>query len=86
MLDKQISVVTPSGTGYYRYGNSAADGSADGYGDCFQPSQTSCTTAGAPWPPTDTGTGHLWPNLSGERAESDLAEGQPAARRTCSRR
>jgi glucoamylase len=75
VLDKQISVVTPSGTGYYRYGTSAAKGSADGYGDCFQPSQTSCTTTGAPWPPTDTGTGHLWPNLSGERAESDLAEG-----------
>ena len=75
VLDKQISVKTPSGTGYYRYGNDAAKGSADGYGDCFQPSQTSCTTPGAPWPPTDTGTGHLWPNLSGERAESDLAEG-----------
>jgi glucoamylase len=75
VLDKQISVSTPSGTGYYRYGNDAAKGSADGYGDCYQPSQTSCTTSGAPWPPTDTGTGHLWPNLSGERAESDLAAG-----------
>jgi len=75
VLDKQISVSTPSGTGYYRYGNSAAAGSADGYGDCYQPSQTSCTTQGAPWPPTGTGTGHLWPVLSGERAESDLAEG-----------
>ena len=76
VLDKQISVKTPSGTGYYRYGNDATKGSADGYGDCYQPSQTSCTTPGAPWPPTDIGTGHLWPNLSGERAESDLAEGQ----------
>ncbi|MFZ0044730.1 MAG: hypothetical protein WAL16_02770, partial [Streptosporangiaceae bacterium] len=76
VLDKQISVSTPSGTGYYRYGTSAADGSADGYGDCYQPSQTSCTVTGAPWPPTDTGTGHLWPVLSGERAESDIAEGQ----------
>ncbi len=76
VLDKQISVSTPSGTGYYRYGTSAADGSADGYGDCYQPSQTSCTTTGAPWPPTDIGTGHLWPVLSGERAESDIAEGQ----------
>jgi glucoamylase len=75
VLDKQISVSTPSGTGYYRYGNSAALGSADGYGDCYQPSQTSCTTPGAPWPPTDAGTGHLWPVLSGERAESDVAEG-----------
>ena len=76
VLDKQISSSTPSGTGYYRYGTSAADGSADGYGDCYQPSQTSCTTTGAPWPPTDIGTGHLWPVLSGERAESDIAEGQ----------
>jgi len=75
VLDKQISVSTPSGTGYYRYGISAAAGSADGYGDCFQPSQTSCTTPGEPWPTTDTGTGHLWPVLSGERAESDVAEG-----------
>jgi glucoamylase len=75
VLDKQISVATPSGTGYYRYGTSAAAGSADGYGDCYQPSQTSCTVTGAPWAPTDTGTGHLWPVLSGERAESDIAEG-----------
>jgi glucoamylase len=73
--DKQIAVSTPSGTGYYRYGNSAAQGSADGYGDCYQPSQTACTTVGAPWPPTDKGTGHLWPVLSGERAESDVAGG-----------
>ena len=73
--DKQISVSTPSGTGYYRYGNSAAQGSADGYGDCYQPSQTSCSAVGAPWAPTGTGTGHLWPVLSGERAESDIAEG-----------
>jgi glucoamylase len=75
VLDKQISVSTPSGTGYYRYGTSATHGSADGYGDCYQPSQTSCTTVGAPWAPTGTGTGHLWPNLTGERAESDLAAG-----------
>src|SRR5689334_23647474 len=75
VLDKPIAVSTPSGTGYYRYGNDAAKGSADGYGDCYQPSQTSCPTTGAPWPPTGTGTGHLWPNLSGERAESDLAAG-----------
>ncbi len=75
VIDSHIAVSTPSGTGYYRYGDSAASGSADGYGDCYQPSQSSCTTVGAPWAPTDTGTGHLWPLLSGERAESDLAEG-----------
>src|SRR5215469_5857253 len=75
VLDGHIAVATPSGTGYYRYGNSAAKGSADGYGDCYQPSQDSCSVPGAPWAPTGTGTGHVWPNLSGERAESDLAEG-----------
>jgi glucoamylase len=75
VLDKQIAVSTPSGTGYYRYGNDAAKGSADGYGDCYQPSQSSCPVTGAPWAPTGVGTGHLWPNLSGERAESDLAAG-----------
>jgi glucoamylase len=79
VLDKQIAVATPSGTGFYRYGNSAALGSADGYGDCYQPSQSSCTVQGAPWPTTDTGTGHLWPVLSGERAESDIARHQPGA-------
>jgi glucoamylase len=78
VLDKQISVTTPTGTGYYRYGTDAADGSADGYGDCYQPSQTSCTTPGEPWPTTDTGTGHLWPVLSGERGESAIAEGDPS--------
>ena len=30
---------------------------------------------GAPWPPTDTGTGHLWPVLGGERGEYDIAAG-----------
>ncbi len=79
VVDHQIAVTTPSGTGYYRYGTSAADGSADGYGDCFQPSQSSCTNSGQPWPTTDVGTGHLWPVLSGERAESDLLTGSPAA-------
>ncbi|HJP80434.1 MAG TPA: glucodextranase DOMON-like domain-containing protein [Pseudonocardiaceae bacterium] len=82
VLDKQISVNTPSGTGYYRYGNSAASGSADGYGDCYQPSQSSCTNPGQPWPTTDTGTGHLWPVLSGERAESDLATGNRSGANT----
>jgi glucoamylase len=76
VLDKQIAVKTPTGTGYYRYGNDAAKGSADGYGDCYQPSQTSCTVPGEPWPTTDVGTGHLWPVLSGERGESALAAGQ----------
>lgn len=80
VLDKQISVTTSTGTGYYRYGNAASAGSADGYGDCSTTdSQTSCAVDGEPWPTTDVGTGHLWPVLSGERAESDLAESDPAA-------
>src|SRR6202043_2901059 len=29
VLDKQIGVQTPTGTGYYRYGTAAASGSAD---------------------------------------------------------
>jgi len=79
VLDKQISVTTSSGTGYYRYGNAATSGSADGYGDCSTVnSQTSCTVNGEPWPTTDQGTGHLWPVLSGERAESALSEGDKA--------
>jgi glucoamylase len=79
VLDKTISVGTPSGTGYYRYGDGASLGSADGYGDCSTVhSQTSCTVDGEPWPTTDTGTGHLWPVLSGERAESAIAQNDPA--------
>jgi glucoamylase len=79
VLDSTISVKTPSGTGYYRYGTDAADGSADGYGDCSTVnSQTSCTADGEPWPTTDTGTGHLWPVLSGERGESAIAEDDPS--------
>ncbi len=80
VLDKTISVSTPSGTGYYRYGDNASLGSADGYGDCSTiHSQTSCTVDGQPWPTTDTGTGHLWPVLSGERAESAIAENAPSS-------
>ncbi|MFI9272068.1 glucodextranase DOMON-like domain-containing protein [Kitasatospora sp. NPDC052896] len=79
VLDRQLAVRTPSGVGYYRYGNAASAGSADGYGDCSTShSQIPCSTAGQPWPTTDTGTGHLWPVLSGERAESAIAAGDEA--------
>ena len=51
------------------------------------PARPRARTTGAPWPPTDIGTGHLWPNLSGERAESDLAAGSLRRRGSpCSRR
>ena len=82
VIDKQIAVTTPTGTGYYRYGTDAANGSADGYGDCYVPDQTSCTTNGEPWPTTDTGSGHLWPVLSGERAETALAQGDSSLARS----
>ena len=82
VIDGHIKVTTPTGTAFYRYGNSAALGSADGYGDCYQPSQTSCSVVGAPWPPTDIGTGHLWPVLAGERGEYDIASGQSGAANT----
>src|SRR5213078_4104796 len=55
--DKMISVKTPSGTSYYRYGDNAETGSADGYGDCYPTSKTPCFPAGRPWPTTNTGTG-----------------------------
>ncbi len=79
VVDKQIAVSTSTGTGYYRYGTDAANGSADGYGDCYQPSQSSCSNPGQPWPTNGTGTGHLWPVLSGERAESHLLTGDASA-------
>jgi glucoamylase len=78
VADKVIEAQTPNGAGFYRYGTSLA-GSEDGYGDCFQPSASSCSTIGAPWPPTNTGTGHLWPVLAGERGEYDVASTNSAA-------
>ncbi|WP_375490565.1 glucodextranase DOMON-like domain-containing protein [uncultured Jatrophihabitans sp.] len=82
VLDKQISKSTPSGTGYYRYGLDASQGSVDGYGDCWTPDPTSCPKDGQPWPTTDTGSGHLWPVLSGERAESAISTGNASLARS----
>ncbi len=81
VLDQQLATPTPTGTGYYRYGTSTA-GSEDGYGDCYTPDPTTCPRDGQPWPTTDTGSGHLWPVLSGERAESALATGNTALARS----
>ncbi len=72
VIDKVIERQTPSGPGFYRYGTSAP-GSEDGYGDCYVPDPTSCPLTGAPWPPTDTGSGHLWPVLDGERGEYEVS-------------
>jgi glucan 1,4-alpha-glucosidase len=64
VVDGTIESSTASGPGWHRYNG---DGYGDGAGD------------GHPWAPTGQGNGHLWPALSAERAEQDLATGDPAA-------
>ena len=75
VVDQEIERSTSNGPGFYRYGTNRDNESADGYGDCFQPSLSTCQITGEPWPRTteSTGTGHLWPVLSGERGEYDIA-------------
>jgi glucan 1,4-alpha-glucosidase len=64
IVDSTIGSSTPSGPGWHRYnGDGYGDGAADGH----------------PWAPSGHGTGHLWPALSAERGEQDLASGDPAA-------
>jgi glucoamylase len=58
VVDSTIESDTPSGPGWHRY-------NGDGYGDGKDD--------GHPWAPSNKGTGHLWPVLSAERAEQDLA-------------
>lgn len=72
VVDNVIRRTTPNGDGFYRYGTDAP-GSEDGYGDCFEPDPTNCSPTGGPWPPTDHGSGHLWPVLGGERGEYNVA-------------
>jgi glucoamylase len=78
--DQVIKATTPSGTGFYRYGV-ITPGTEDGYGDCNTGDPTSCTVQGKPWAgvcaaqATNMGSGHLWPVLSGERGEQDVARG-----------
>jgi glucoamylase len=74
VVDATIRRDTPNGVGFYRYGTSTP-GSSDGYGDCYQPDRANCTPSGRPWPTGDTGSGHLWPVLSGERGEQELQTG-----------
>ena len=74
IVDQVIGRVTASGQGYYRYGTATA-GSEDGYGDCYEPDPTDCPISGQPWPTSNHGSGHLWPVLSGERAEQALQTG-----------
>jgi glucan 1,4-alpha-glucosidase len=63
VVDATIRSDTASGPGWHRY-------NGDGYGDG--------NDDGHPWAPTDRGNGHLWPVLSGERAEHQLAVGDRA--------
>ena len=88
VVDQVIKKDVSTGTGFYRYGTSAA-GTEDGYGDCnVDPDSTDCVVQGAPWAGPCTngaqnhGSGHLWPVLAGERAEHDIVTGSgpsPAA-------
>jgi len=65
VVDAAIKTDTPSGTGYHRY-------NGDDYGDR--------SGNGQPWDDADNhqGTGHVWPVLSGERGEYDLAANDAA--------
>ena len=69
---------TASGPGWHRYGIKA-NGATDGYGDCYVPDPTACSPTGKPWFTDSAGSGHLWPLLTGERAEQDLQSGDKAA-------
>jgi len=64
VVDATIKSDTASGPGWHRYnGDGYGDGAADGH----------------PWAPSGKGSGHVWPALSAERGEQDLASGDPAA-------
>ncbi|ARC56676.1 Glucoamylase [Frondihabitans sp. 762G35] len=72
VADTTLGRTTASGEGWLRY-------NGDGYGDCLAGSASSCTTTGAPWAATFTGTGHPWPVLGAERAQQSLTTGDAAA-------
>ena len=78
VVDSVLKSQTASGPGWHRYGIKA-DGATDGYGDCYVPDPTTCSPTGAPWFTHGVGSGHLWPLLTGERAEQDLQSGDRAA-------
>lgn len=63
VIDKMIERTTASGSGWRRY-------NGDGYGDQAK--------TGTPWVDGFVGTGHVWPVLTGERAEYELASGNRA--------
>jgi glucan 1,4-alpha-glucosidase len=71
VVDATIEKQTPNGPGWLRYND-------DGYGDCVVASGHDCAPDGQPWAPSNKGTGHIWPVLSSERAEQELATGGSA--------
>jgi glucoamylase len=78
VVDAVLESQTASGPGWHRYGIKA-DGATDGYGDCYVPDPTTCSPTGEPWFTHAVGSGHVWPLLTGERAEQDLQSGDRAA-------
>ena len=64
VVDATIRADTSTGQGWHRY-------NGDGYGDG--------ASDGHPWAPTGRGTGHLWPLLSEERGEYNVANGDVAS-------
>jgi glucoamylase len=95
VVDQVIGRDTTSGRGFYRYGVAVdpvtTAGTEDGYGDCYEPDPTTCDPTGKPWPgknggvatgTENQGSGHLWPVLSGERAEQTLQSGHAATAST----
>ena len=79
-----IGKTTSSGQGFYRYGD-GTPGTEDGYGDCNVDDSTVCTVPGQAVGRAlrshrrrTSGSGHLWPVLSGERAEHEIATGNDA--------
>jgi glucoamylase len=78
VVDEVIRVETRSGSGFYRYGTLSA-GTEDGYGDCWEDDPTNCAPSGRPWPTGNSGSGHYWPVLSGERAQHEIATGDRAS-------
>ncbi len=80
IVDSVLERQTPSGPGWHRYGVQA-NGSTDGYGDCYEPDPTSCSPSGGP-SYNGVGSGHIWPILDGERAEQQLQTSDRAGAET----
>lgn len=73
VVDANLKRQTPNGPGWLRY-------NGDGYGDCVADDPlTECTETGAPWAPSNKGSGHIWPVLAAERGEYGLLGGDAAS-------